>query len=189
MIRNRLPVKLTPFISYFSIFPVERWNDGKSIKRKKTNEPNKKKNVFVAQSHQCRDEVMRLVATAERSLLGSSGVAEAKCLWKGWWKLAHCPKTGSDSPRSCGMRELRPSLPRGIDPAFLCDSAIFLTTGQETPENYYKPGYGRRLQGGVGKASTKLFMCKREQTNKTESLLYKVSVNHSVVSDSYAPWR
>lgn len=83
------------------------------------------------QSHQSaeRDEVMRLAGNSERSLW---------LLWEwqrpsvyekvgGNWLTVQ--KTGSDSPRSCGMREQRPSLPREVLP-FLCDSAIFLTWGR-----------------------------------------------------------
>lgn len=183
MIRNRLPVKLAPSFQllYIPCGTMKWWKKYK--KKKKTNEPNKK-NVFVAQSHQCREmKSWDWQATAERSL-APPGVAEAKCLWVGGnWLTVQRQVWLSQKLWDEGA-ETQP--PRGIDPAFLCDSAIFLPRGRRPQKTIINLA----MDGGCreGWESMQTFQSgAREQTNKTESLLYKVSVNHSVVSDSLRP--
>lgn len=181
MIRKQTSSQVDAFISYFSIFPVERWNDEKSIKRKKKLMSQIKKMSLWLSPTSAEMKSWDWQATAERSLapLGWQRLSVYEKVGGNWPTVQ---RQGLTLPEAVDEESWRPSLPRGNWPSFLVWLCTAPHHGAGDPENYYKPGYGRRLQGG-GESIHKAFQPgKREQTNKTESLLYKVSVNHSVVS-------
>ena len=79
--------------------------------------------------------------------------------------------------QTVGWGNWDPASQQGTDPGFLTGSVIFITMGQETPENYYKLGYGQRLQGAGGKHPLSFSAgCKREQTKQKASCINQVLV-------------
>lgn len=142
------------------------WKEKTNLKRYRQTQKEEKISFWITQSSE--EGWSHGLAGHSRKEPGSFGVTEAKCPRKGWWKQANCPKTGSDSPRRCRMREVGPRLPTRNWSRFcewLCN-VLILTVGQETPGNHHKPGCGLRVLGGRIHKAFQLDAREREQNKK-----------------------
>ena len=116
------------------------------------------------QSHQGGEMKSWDWQAAERSLapLGWQRLSVHEKIGGNWLTVQ---RQGLTLPEAVGRGSWDPAFQQGTDPGFLSDSEMFIAMGQETPENYCKPGYGQRLQGAGGGASTKLFGRVQERAN------------------------
>lgn len=144
------------------------WKEKTSLKRYRQTQKEEKISLWITQSSE--EGGSHGLAGHSRKEPGSFGVTEAKCPRKGWWKQANCPKTGSDSPRRCRMREVGPSSQQGTDPSSVSDSAMFLFSlwGRRLQETIINLAvdWGRRVLGGSTHKAFQLVAREREQNKK-----------------------